>query len=210
LEVRRDPGEQRGLWREHAVCNEEEAFEEVGVELEIAGLGGGALARPHAAHGEGAGDEFVAEHDRVAGAVAEERHNHVAGDAQFVGVLSAEEASEAAGQAAVGHLACQGGGGAPSRCRARTESTMLFRVEREAPIAVKSQSMARRVSRIMGRRWPGTPRPTAQVRQERQLRQALRRVERAVPKGAIMVVKAWVMAPMVVGVWRAKRASTGP
>ena len=77
-------------------------------------------------------------------------------------------------------------------------------------MAVKSHSMARRVSRVIGRRWPGTPRPTAQVRQVRQLRHALRRVARAVPKGAIMVVKAWVMAPTVVGVWRAKRSKTGP
>jgi hypothetical protein len=61
----------------------------------------GALGRAHAADGEGANDVLIAELDEVAGAIAKELNDHVAGDAHLVLVLGAEEAAQATGQTEV-------------------------------------------------------------------------------------------------------------
>jgi hypothetical protein len=58
-----------------------EAFEEILVELQVAGGGLRALPGAHAADAEGAGGQLVEELDRVFRFVAEEGHDHVTGDA---------------------------------------------------------------------------------------------------------------------------------
>jgi hypothetical protein len=92
-----------------------------------------------------------------------------------------------------------------------TVSTILLRLDSdlEAPVAVKSQSMAERVSEDIGRRFAEVPWPMTQVRQVRQLRAALARVPRAEPRGAIISVKARLMASMVAGTEPERRARTG-
>jgi hypothetical protein len=89
-----------------------------------------------------------------------------------------------------------------------TASTMLFRVDLEAPMAVKSQSMAERVSEDIGRRFAEVSRPMTHVRQVRQFRAALARVPRAEPRGAIISEKARLMASMVTGTEPERRART--
>jgi hypothetical protein len=87
----------------------------------------------------------------------------------------------------------------PSRCFEMPASMMLLSKHREAPMAVKSHShegsMASRVSWSVGRTRCMVPRSTAHhdVRQVRQLCQALRPVARAEPRGAMRSVKAWLM-----------------
>ena len=61
------------------------------------------------------------------------------------------------------------------------------------------------MGRIRSSVWRAAP----YVRQLRQLRQALMRVARAVPRGAMRSVKAWLMEATVVGVLRARRAMYG-
>ncbi len=83
---------------------------------------------------------------------------------------------------------------------------MLLRVEREASMAVKSHNIARSVPWSMGRIRSRVLRAVPHVRQLRQLRQALRRVARAVPRGAMRLVRARLMESTVVGVFQASRA----
>jgi hypothetical protein len=127
-------------------------------------------------------------------------------------VLLAEEAAEAAREPGVGHRPGQGGRD-PGRAVAGDDCssvlTMLLRVDLEAPMAVKSQSMAESVSEDIGRRFAEVPRSMTQVRQVRQLRAALARVPRAEPREAIILVKARLMASMVAGTEPERRARTG-
>jgi hypothetical protein len=93
-----------------------------------------------------------------------------------------------------------------------TASKMLFSVDLEAPMAVKSKSMAERVSEDIGRSFAELSRPMTQVRAVRQVRQfraALARVPRAEPRGAIMSVNARLMASIVAGTEPERRARTG-
>jgi hypothetical protein len=90
-----------------------------------------------------------------------------------------------------------------------TASTTDLRVDLEAPIAVKSHSMARSTSVGMGRSWWRAPRARAHVKHERQFRAALVRVAGAVPRGAMTSAKAWLMAAMVTGVAPARRSIMG-
>jgi hypothetical protein len=53
-----------------AVLKAEEAFEEIRVELEVAGGGAGAIPRAHAADGEGACGQLVVEFHQVAGLIS--------------------------------------------------------------------------------------------------------------------------------------------
>ncbi len=80
-----------------------EAFEEIRVKLQVAGGGLRALPGAHAADAEGARGQFVAELEQVLRLVAEESHDHVASDAQLVGVLSAEQAAQGPDEAGVRH-----------------------------------------------------------------------------------------------------------
>ncbi len=83
-----------------------------------------------------------------------------------------------------------------SRCREMTESTMLLRVDFEAPMAVKSHNMACRTSGCIGSILSVACRPMAraQVRHVHQLRHALMRVPGALPSGTITAVKARLMS----------------
>ena len=102
----------------------------------------------------------------------------------------------------------RGEGSCASRWREMTASTMLFRVDFVAPMEVKSQSMAWRVSEAMGRSLSVVARPTDHVRHEHQLRHALVRVPGALPRGQMLAVKAWLMAGTEVGVVAERRART--
>jgi hypothetical protein len=152
---------------------------------------------------------FVAELHQVLGLVAQEGDDHIAGDAHLVRVLLAEEATKAAREPGVGHWPDRGDGPPAARWREMTASTMLFRVDLEAPMAVKSQSMTERVSEDMGRSFAEVSRPMTQVRQVRQFRAALARVLRAEPRGAIISVNARLMASIVAGTEPERRARTG-
>ena len=116
-------------------------------------------------------------------------------------VLFAEQAAEAAREPGIGHGPGQGDVTPAARWREMTASTMLFSVDLEAPIAVKSQSMAERVSEVIGslRSCAAVSRPMAQVRQVRQFRAALFRVPSAEPRGAIISVNARLMSSIVAG-----------
>ncbi len=61
----------------------------------------------------------------------------------------------------------------------------------------------------MGKMLPSAARVAAQVRTVHQFRQALTRVARAVPSGAMTVVNAWLMSSMVRGVRAARDVTTG-
>ena len=61
----------------------------------------------------------------------------------------------------------------------------------------------------MGRIWWRDARAVAHVRTVHQLRQALRRVAGAVPRGAMTVLKARLMSEMVGGVAAAREVTTG-
>ena len=63
-----------------------------------------AFARTHAAHGEGAGDESVAEGEEVRVAGLKQADHHVPGDAHLMGVLGAKDACKAAREAMVGEV----------------------------------------------------------------------------------------------------------
>jgi len=76
-------------------------------------------------------------------------------------------------------------------------------------MAEKSQSMACSVPGAMGRICWRAPRAVAQVRTVRQLRWALPRVVFAVPRGAIISVKAWLIAGIVFGTMRESAARIG-
>ena len=93
-----------------------------------------------------------------------------------------------------------GEGRCASRWREMTASTMLLSVDLVAPMEVKSQSMACRTSGFIGRILSAAFRPTAQVRQVHQLRQALTRVPGAVPRGRMTDAKARLMAGTELGV----------
>ena len=86
---------------------------------------------------------------------------------------------------------------------------MLLRVELVAPREVNSQRRAWRTDGVMGRIWWREARVVAQVRTVHQLRQALRRVAGAVPRGAMTVLKARLMSVMVEGVAAAREVTTG-
>ena len=62
-------------------------------------------------------------------------------------------------------------------------STMALVTERDAPIAAQSQMRACSTAVLMGRTLSSACLPAAQVRTVHQLRQALRRVVRALPSG---------------------------
>ena len=101
-----------------------------------------------------------------------------------------------------------GEGSCASRWREMTASTMLLRVDLVAPMEVKSQSIAWRVSEAIGSSLSVVCRPTAHVRHEHQFRQALTRVPGALPKGHMLTVNAWLMAGTEVGVAAERRART--
>ncbi len=61
----------------------------------------------------------------------------------------------------------------------------------------------------MGKMRPRDARVAAQVRTVHQLRHALTRVARALPSGAMIVVKAWLISSMVRGVRAARDVTTG-
>ena len=88
-------------------------------------------------------------------------------------------------------------------------STMLLRVELVAPREVNSQRRAWRTGAGIGRIWLRDARAVAQVRTVHQLRQALSRVAGAVPRGAMVVVKAWLIPAIVMGVAAAREVTTG-
>ena len=108
-------------------------------------------------------------------------------------VLLAKQLAQGPGEAGV-----RQGSGDGGRERATTASTMALRVDLEAPMAVKSQS-------ILGRQ----KRANAHVRQERQYRAALMRVSGAVPRGAMPSEKARLIARTVVGKVRMRFAMIG-
>jgi hypothetical protein len=110
-----------------------------------------------------------------------------------------QEGGERGGGRRVGGLA----GGRPP------EVVVRFKAEGDlvAPMEVKSQSIAWRVSEG-GKFYPLSGGPTAHVRQEHQLCQALTRVPGALPRGQIIAVKAWLMAGTEVGVAEERRART--
>jgi hypothetical protein len=89
-----------------AILKVKESFEEIRVELEVAGGRARALPRAHAADGEGA-RSFVAVFDLLL--VAEEGHDHVASDTQLVGVLSVEQAAQGPDKARVRQGSGDGG-----------------------------------------------------------------------------------------------------
>ena len=135
-----------------------EALMVVRVEADAARLGLGALAWAHATSSEGAGNAFLAELDRVRWLVAEQGDDHIPGDAHFMRALGPEEAAQAAGEAEVGHVARHWG--------LKVCVVVLLRVDLEAPMAVKSHSMACKTSGCMGRILSVACRPTAHVRHE--------------------------------------------
>ncbi len=96
-----------------------------------------------------------------------------------------------------------------SLCFAMTASTIDLIVEREPPIVVKSQGMACSVSGVIGRTLPSAFLPVAHVRTVLQFRHAFLRVPRAVPSGAIISVKAWLIAVIVFGTVRDMSAMNG-
>ena len=88
-------------------------------------------------------------------------------------------------------------------------STTLLRVELDAPSEVKSQSRACKTGGSIGRMRSKEDRAVAQVRTVHQLRQALTRVARAVPRGAIMFANARLMSSIVVGMVEAMEVTMG-
>ncbi len=102
-----------------------------------------------------------------------------------------------------------GDGSWPARCRAMTVATTDLRVALEAPIVVKSHSMARSTSVGISRSWWRAPRTRAYVKHERQFRAALTRVAGAVPSGAMTMANARLLDVTVAGVATARCAMMG-
>ncbi len=73
----------------------EEAEVVVRVVGKVTGLGHGAFVRMHAADGEGASDQVIAEGNAVGRREAEEMHHHVVGDDHLALMVSAEDARKA-------------------------------------------------------------------------------------------------------------------
>ena len=107
-----------------AILEIRETLEEIRVELEVAGGSTRALPGAHAADGESARGHLVAELDQVLWLVAEQAHDHVAGDAQLVRVLPAKQAAQGPDEARVRHGA--GYGGQEAARTATTASTTAF------------------------------------------------------------------------------------
>jgi hypothetical protein len=186
-----------------------EASVVVVVEDEFAGKGGSPFRRAHAADGEAVDDILVAEGHEVSRLGAEGGDHHVASDALLKAVRTPEDTGEAPGEARVGEVALEWRLEPSVTVAGHNSVNILLRVELDAPRDVSSQSRAWRTGVGMGKTRLSAARVAAQVRTVHQFSQALTRVARAVPSGAITVVNAWLMSSMVRGVRAARDVTTG-